>query len=83
LLHQAGLRKWLRSGINLPELAVSRYATRLQDRRAGHPGEEYLPELALLAERAEPMRLGPVFTVDQQQPLDIVRLSEWIKQTPG
>lgn len=66
-----------------PELAVSRYATRLQERRAGHPGEEYLPELALLAERAEPMRFGPVFTVDQQQPLDIVRLSAWIKQTLG
>jgi hypothetical protein len=44
-----------------PELAVSRYASRLQDRRP--PGEEYLPELAQLAQRAEPMRLGPVFTV--------------------
>jgi hypothetical protein len=83
-LHQAGVEKVVEIWNQIsPELAVSRYATRLQDRRAGHPGEEYLPELALLAERAEPMRLGPVFTVDQQQPLDIIRLSEWIKQTLG
>ena len=83
-LHPAGVEKVVEIWNQIsPELAVSRYATRLQDRRAGHPGEEYLPELALLAERAEPMRLGPVFTVDQQQPLDIIRLSEWIKQTLG
>lgn len=84
LLHQAGVEKVVEIWNHIsPELAVSRYATRLQDRRAGHPGEEYLPELARLAEQAEPMRLGPVFTVDQQQPLDIVRLSEWIQQTRG
>lgn len=51
-LHQAGVEKVVEIWNQIsPELAVSRYATRLQDRRAGHPGEEYLPELALLAER--------------------------------
>ncbi len=77
----AGLEKVVDSGINLPELAVPCHAPAGASR--GHPGEEYLPELALLAETAEPMRFGPVFTVDQQQPLDIVRLSAWIKQMPG
>ena len=62
-----------------PELAVSRYASRLQDRKPGHPGEEYLPELAQLAQQAEPMRLGPVFTVDQHKPLDMASATRWIE----
>jgi hypothetical protein len=71
LLQQAGVEKWLEIWNHIsPELAVSRYASRLQDRRPGHPGEEYL-RLAQLAQRAEPMRLGPVFTVDQHKPLDM------------
>jgi hypothetical protein len=38
-----------------PDVAVARYAQRLGERRVGHPGEEYLPELAVLAANAEPM----------------------------
>lgn len=80
LLQQAGVEKVIEVWNHIsPELAVSRYATRLQDRKPGHPGEEYLPELARLAERAEPMQLGPVFTVDQQQPLDVTSLNAWIR----
>lgn len=80
LLQQAGVEKVLEVWNQIsPELAVSRYASRLQDRKPGHPGEEYLPELAQLAQRAQPMRLGPVFTVDQLQLPDIELLNEWIE----
>ncbi|ECF6084335.1 AAA family ATPase [Salmonella enterica] len=81
LLQQAGVEKVLEVWNQVsPELAVSRYASRLQARKPGHPGEEYLPELAQLAQRAQPMRLGPVFTVDQQQqPLDIASVIRWIE----
>lgn len=80
-MQQAGVEKVLEVWNQItPELAVTRYATRLQDRKPGHPGEEYLPELAQLAERAEPMRLGPVFTVDQQQTLDIESVIAWIDE---
>lgn len=42
-LQQAGVEKVLEIWNRIsPELAVSRYASRLQDRRPGHPGEEYL-----------------------------------------
>lgn len=79
LLQQAGVEKVLEVWNHIPpELAVARYASRLHDRKPGHPGEEYLPELARLAQQAEPMRLGPVLTVDQQKPLDIERVILWI-----
>ncbi|MBC1187229.1 MULTISPECIES: AAA family ATPase [Kluyvera] len=61
-----------------PEVAVARYAQRLAQRLPGHPGEEYLPELALLAERAEPMRLGAVYCVDQQVQPDIGEVCDWV-----
>ena len=52
-LQQAGVEKVLEIWNRIsPELAVSRYASRLQDRRPGHPGEEYLPELAQLAQQS-------------------------------
>lgn len=44
LLQHAGVEKVLEVWNHIsPELAVSRYASRLQDRKPGHPGEEYLP----------------------------------------
>jgi hypothetical protein len=80
LLQHAGVEKVLEVWNHIsPELAVSRYASRLQDRKPGHPGEEYLPELAQLAQQAEPMRLGPVFTVDQHKPLDMASATRWIE----
>ncbi|BBR61203.1 AAA family ATPase [Klebsiella sp. WP4-W18-ESBL-05] len=81
LTQQAGVEKILEiwNAIS-PEQVVSRYAQRLQQRLSGHPGEEYLPELAQLAARAEPMRLGAVLTVDQQKPLDIEEVNQWIER---
>ncbi|MFA0084300.1 AAA family ATPase [Vibrio sp. 10N.261.51.F12] len=48
-----------------PELVSARYRSRLSIRREGHPGEEYIPELMALAERASPMNIGTVYCVDQ------------------
>lgn len=62
------------------KLAAERYAARLDQRSAGHPGAEYLPELRALAERAMPMAIGPVIRVDQAQPLEIDRLVDWLIQ---
>lgn len=62
------------------KLAAERYAARLGQRSAGHPGAEYLPELRALAERAMPMAIGPVIRVDQAQPLEIDRLVDWLIQ---
>ncbi len=62
------------------KLAAERYAARLGQRSAGHPGAEYLPELRALAERAMPMAIGPVIRVDQAQPLEIDRLIDWLIQ---
>jgi predicted kinase len=62
------------------KLAAERYASRLGQRSAGHPGAEYLPELRALAERAMPMAIGPVIRVDQALPLEIDRLVDWLVQ---
>lgn len=50
-----------------PELVSQRYRDRLPFRKEGHPGEEYIPELAALAERASPMRVGTLISVDQDK----------------
>ncbi len=43
---------------------AERYRARLGQRSAGHPGEDYIPELIALADRARPTGRAPVFTVD-------------------
>ncbi|CAI2424561.1 Uncharacterised protein [Serratia proteamaculans] len=60
------------------ELATDRYAARIGQRSAGHPGAEYLPELRALAERAMPMSIGPVIRVDQALPLEIGKIADWL-----
>jgi len=57
---------------------IARYAQRLGSRQPGHPGKEYLPELAVLAERAMPMALGPVYHIEQDRGYDEGELTKWI-----
>lgn len=60
--------------------AVARYAARLSCRKAGHPGEEYLPELAKLAATARPLALGPVFCLQQDKAeAEVDRLMSWVR----
>lgn len=81
-LREAGVEQVLEIWNQIsPELAVSRYAVRLNTRKVGHPGEEYLPELALLAEKADSMALGPVFTLNQDAlPMNLQRLTHWVQE---
>ncbi len=82
LLQQAGVEQVIEVWNHIsPELAVARYASRLATRPPGHPGEEYLPELAQLAGRAQPMSLGPVLTIDQRHPLQIEPVIQWLEGT--
>jgi predicted NBD/HSP70 family sugar kinase len=78
-LQQAGITRVVEvwNQISGP-LAATRYAQRLGERRAGHPGEEYLPELLRLADGAQPMALGPVYTVQQDGPIDNESLLAWL-----
>ena len=83
-LEQAGVTRVLEVWNHIPgNLAAERYAQRLGVRRHGHPGEEYLPELVKLADNAEPMSLGPVFTVDHREPIDTAGLLAWLSEEFG
>ncbi|OLQ91624.1 AAA family ATPase [Vibrio ponticus] len=62
-----------------PELVVERYRQRLPDRKPGHPGEEYIPELYALAERAQAMAISQVITVDHAKPIDLNVLKQQVK----
>lgn len=60
------------------ELAATRYAARLDQRLPGHLGAEYIPELKILAEKAQPMEFGPVYYADQDQPVEVHIIQQWI-----
>ena len=62
-----------------PDVAGARYAARVADRPAGHPGLDYVPELIALAERARPMARGPVLTLDTTAPLDLPAVLRWLE----
>ncbi len=61
-----------------PETIGARYAARLGQRPAGHPGAEYVPELISLAQRAQPTGLAPRIEVDTTQPVTAKPLTDWL-----
>ena len=61
-------------------VAGERYASRLHDRLPGHPGAEYVPELMVLADRAEPMGCGAVMTIDQTKEPDMDAILAWVRR---
>jgi glucokinase len=61
-----------------PETIGARYAARLDQRPAGHPGTDYVPELIALATRAAPTGLAPCRPVDTTQGLDLPDLTRWL-----
>jgi len=61
-----------------PETVGARYAARLGNRPAGHPGADYVPELIALAERAAPTGLAPRFDVETTAALDLPALLAWL-----
>lgn len=71
LLAEAGVEAVLELWCHAPpETVAARYRDRAGARLPGHPGPEYAEELRLLAARAEPMRLGPVLSVETSGPVD-------------
>lgn len=64
-----------------PETIGARYAARLGQRPAGHPGSEYVPELITLAQGAEATGLAPRLEIDTTLPLDINALTNWLFPT--
>jgi glucokinase len=62
-----------------PETVGARYAARLGQRPAGHPGAEYVPELIALATRAKPLNIGAGFTVDTTAPLPLGQVVNWLQ----
>ena len=66
-----------------PDVIGDRYAARIDDRPAGHPGAEYVSELITLAARAQPMSIGPVHAVDTTTALDLPALLDWLHQPKG
>ncbi len=64
-----------------PSNVAERYRSRCGQRIKGHPGEEYIPELMELANRAEPMNIGEVFRIEQDSNIDINPLINWIKKS--
>lgn len=57
---------------------AARYKARIPLRPAGHPGEEYLPELQALADRAKPLALGALWQCDQNKAVDYPALFQWL-----
>lgn len=62
------------------ENVAERYKSRCSCRVKGHPGEEYIPELMRLAEKAQPMALSDVYIIDQNNLSDGHDLMIWIGQ---
>ncbi|NMC25977.1 MAG: ATP-binding protein [Serratia sp.] len=83
-LQQAGVTKVVEIWCKIDAQRVAdRFSSRLGERLPGHVGAEYIPELKILAGNAQPMALGPVYSLDQNnvdenRPVDIVVIHEWI-----
>jgi glucokinase len=63
-----------------PATVAARYAARLSSRPEGHPGAEYVPELAALAERARPFADFPTLGLNTDQPTDQTSTLAWIDE---
>ena len=57
---------------------AERYRARLDERSAGHPGADYIPELIELNARAAPTGRGPVFRLDTTRSLEPDALMSWL-----
>lgn len=61
-----------------PETIGARYAARLNNRPAGHPGADYVPELIRLAQAAMPTDLASRWNVDTTKALNAKTLTDWL-----
>lgn len=64
-----------------PEIVAERYEARLDQRHAGHPGAAFIPELIALANRAQPVRRGPILDIDTTKPTDFDAVVTWVRDS--
>ena len=62
------------------DVVADRYRARLPMRPAGHPGAEYIPDLIALAGQAKPTGMAARLEVDTTRPLDLDRVTGWLRQ---
>lgn len=62
------------------DVLAARYGARLDSRLPGHPGADYIPELVELSQRAEPLRIGPLYDLDTTLPADADALVAWLRE---
>ena len=75
---RAGLARVAEIWCHAPaEIIGARYAARVEKRSAGHLGLDYVPELKMLADRAEPLGAFPLYRVDTTQPTP--DLTQWLE----
>ncbi len=76
-LKMAGVETTVEIWCHAPgEILAERYAARLGQRPAGHPGADYIPELIELAKRAEPLRRGPLIDADTAKAVDLDAMTQ-------
>jgi len=81
-LREAGVAATAELWCHAPgNVVAERYASRLDQRPAGHPGAAYIPELIELANRAEPLRRGPVLEIETTGPINFDRVTQWLRTT--
>ncbi|MER8482553.1 ROK family protein [Mesorhizobium sp. M1322] len=81
-LRRAGVEQTAEIWCHAPgEVLAERYRARLDQRPAGHPGAAYIPDLTELADRAEPLRRGPLFDVDTTKPIAFDAITQWLQAT--
>ena len=79
----AGITSFVEIWCHAPgEVLSSRYLSRVGQRHAGHPGKEFALELIDIADRANPMGIGDLFSVDTSSPdlVDIPKLASWVSE---
>ncbi len=62
------------------DVVADRYRARLPMRPAGHPGADYIPDLIALAGRAQPTGMAPRLEVDTTRPLELDRVTDFLRQ---
>jgi len=79
----AGITSFVEIWCHAPgEVLSSRYLSRVGQRHAGHLGKEFAAELIEIANHANSMGIGDLFSVDTSSPdlVDIPKLASWVSE---
>ncbi len=82
-LKHAGVSRFVELWCHAPgDVLAERYLERVDHRHKGHPGREYAPELKDVAQRAAPMNIGPLYSIDTADiaGIDYEAVSAWVAE---